>query len=331
MNQRGPRLLRIEVECADALTFPADVLVLKHAQGLYGLDQNVVEGLQARGGAGSRLKLPRPGDHRLIGSAGIVAADNLLFIGTAPLPGLDYKGIRALGKSALAVLGEELPSARHVVMTVHGPGFGLDEVAAFEAQLAGMFEALEQGAYPTALEQVTIVESRPARAQRLRRSLESAGPLRAPRLLPTGGIERPVADELRAREAVASRKGHVFVAMPFAEKHADIWELGIYDTVRAAGLLCERIDQDKFTGDILTRIKQKIDEAQLMIAVLTDANPNVYLEVGYAWGRRKPTILLVDQAESLRFDVQGQRCLIYSRIGDLKRKLADELAAWSTS
>ncbi len=43
-----------------------------------------------------------------------------------------------------------------------------------------------------------------------------------------------------------------------------------------------------------------------MIAVLTGANPNVYLEVGYAWGKgRRPTILVTDDAEDPRFDVQG--------------------------
>jgi hypothetical protein len=46
-------------------------------------------------------------------------------------------------------------------------------------------------------------------------------------------------------------------------------------------------------------------------ADLSDANPNVYLEVGYAWGRGRPTLLVVRDSSHLKFDVQGQRCLIY--------------------
>jgi nucleoside 2-deoxyribosyltransferase len=62
-----------------------------------------------------------------------------------------------------------------------------------------------------------------------------------------------------------------------------------------------------------------------MIAVLTGANPNVYLEVGYAWGKGRPTILVTDDAENPRFDVQGQRCLKYKRIKDVEETLTREL------
>ncbi len=47
-------------------------------------------------------------------------------------------------------------------------------------------------------------------------------------------------------------------------------------------------------GDVLEQVKKKIEEtASVVIAVLTEANQNVYLEIGYAWGKGRPTILLV--------------------------------------
>lgn len=82
--------------------------------------------------------------------------------------------------------------------------------------------------------------------------------------------------------AEAGRKPRVFVAMPFAKEMRDIWEFGIYRTVRNAGLVCERIDEQAFTGDILEQMKRRIETADLIIADLTGANPNVFLEVGYA-------------------------------------------------
>ncbi|MEN8179516.1 MAG: hypothetical protein ABFS39_12995 [Pseudomonadota bacterium] len=60
---------------------------------------------------------------------------------------------------------------------------------------------------------------------------------------------------------------------------------------------------------------------------LTHANPNVYLEVGYAWGVGVKTVLLVNDASELTFDVQGQRCLTYTRIKHLEKALGQELDA----
>jgi hypothetical protein len=82
-----------------------------------------------------------------------------------------------------------------------------------------------------------------------------------------------------------------------------------------------------FTGEILARIKERIETATLVIADLTGANANVYLEVGYAWGRNRPTLLLVRAGDELKFDVRGQRCIIYDSIVDLSKKLTKDLQA----
>ncbi len=76
-----------------------------------------------------------------------------------------------------------------------------------------------------------------------------------------------------------------------------------------------------FTGEVLEWIKKRIASATLIVADLSTANPNVYLEVGYAWGCGKPTILTVRQTEDLKFDVRGQRCLVYKSIKSLEEML----------
>ncbi len=81
--------------------------------------------------------------------------------------------------------------------------------------------------------------------------------------------------------------------MPFKKDMEDVFYFGIQEPVRNAGFLCERIDMESFIGDILTQVKIKIEKANVLIAELTGSNPNVYLEVGYAWGKNIPTILLV--------------------------------------
>ena len=89
-------------------------------------------------------------------------------------------------------------------------------------------------------------------------------------------------------------------------------------TAYAAGL--------RITETVALRAEH-IDSARVVIADLTLANPNVYLEVGYAWGRARPTILVVRDVKELRFDVQGTRCLAYQNIRHLEELLTKELAA----
>ena len=106
----------------------------------------------------------------------------------------------------------------------------------------------------------------------------------------------------------------------------DVFDYGIQPPVKKAKFLCERADYAFFTGDVIQWVRERITSAALVIAELTDQNPNVYLEVGYAWGKNIPTVLLVrDSADHLKFDVRGQRCLIYTTIKELEKKLLREL------
>ncbi len=115
--------------------------------------------------------------------------------------------------------------------------------------------------------------------------------------------------------------------MPFAASFDDIFHYGIAPSIRNAGFLCERIDQSAFTGDIVNRLKERIEDARFLVADVTGANPNVYLEIGYAWGRNVPSILLCSATSDLKFDIQGQRCIVYNSIRDLETRLSQEISA----
>jgi hypothetical protein len=113
--------------------------------------------------------------------------------------------------------------------------------------------------------------------------------------------------------------------MPFSEDMTDLFYYGIQGPVNRAGFLCERVDLESFTGDVLQRIKARIESATYVIAEITHPNPNVFLEVGYAWGSNRPTIFLTKEANRLPFDVRGQRCLVYDTIRNLEKTLEGEL------
>jgi hypothetical protein len=74
-------------------------------------------------------------------------------------------------------------------------------------------------------------------------------------------------------------------------------------------------------------VKDRIGSASLVVADLTGANPNVYLEVGYAWGRGVKTVLISAKGDELKFDVRTQRCLIFDSIRHLEVLLTEELKA----
>jgi hypothetical protein len=179
---------------------------------------------------------------------------------------------------------------------VHGPGYGLDEIEAFESQVAGFVDAILSGDRPEQLECVQFVERNKGRATRLKEVLA--------RLLPDGEVAaRPfgerhgAAERLRAAGYSSESKGHVFVAMPFADEMQDVYHYGIQNAVNSVGLLCERADLSAFTGDVMQRVMQRIKTATILIADLTGANPNVYLELGFAWGCGKSSVLLARDAD----------------------------------
>ncbi len=210
---------------------------------------------------------------------------------------------------------------------MHGANYGLDEAEAFESALAGIVEAITQGTYPPSLKRITIAEIYEPRAKRLRSILRELFPDSLIKSEFMGGFARRSLETSRLREAGVNseEKPLIFVAMPFDKKMDDVFHYGIRNAVNNAGFLCERIDEVVFTGDILDLIKSRIGKARLVIADLTTANPNVYLEVGYAWGLGIPTVLIAQDAQELKFDVKGQKCIIYSGIRELEGKLSKEL------
>ena len=321
--------VRFAIQVGDVTGCAADVLALKYANALFGADRTVANAL---GKTEDEIfqAIPMPDTCKLFPGRGKIAARQALFLNVGDLYHFNYAAIRQFAAQVLRVLAQAGVSTRHLAMTIHGVGYGLDEPEVVRAQLAGYLDAFESGHYPPEIELITIVEEDPYRAERLRLLLDEAIPTATVMVPRTVGssispsvIERSPLTSNVGRES--ANKPHVFVAMPFSEEMEDVYYYGIQSPVNAAGYLCERVDVVPFSGDILNRIKERIETASFVVAELTGANPNVFLEVGYAWGRDRPTILLVQDVKELPFDVRGQRCLVYKSIRDLEKLLAEEL------
>ena len=132
---------------------------------------------------------------------------------------------------------------------------------------------------------------------------------------------------MRRAGTVAQTKPRVFVAMPFRQDMEDFFEFGILRPAKKLGFICERADREIFTDDIVQWVKERIASADIVLADLTGANPNVYLEVGYAWGHGRPTVLVVRNTDDLRFDVKTQKCFVYKSIKELEQQVTSVLKA----
>lgn len=317
----------VEIEEGDITALPSDVLVLKYAQELFGADQEVVSRLETEG---LRIAgdLPPEEEFLLVEAVGSIEAEKVLFLGVEQLYQFRYPQIRDFARRALETLAEGAPDTRTVLMTVHGVQYGLDEFEAFEAQLAGLVDAISDYRFPLQLERICIGERDTSRVERLRKILNEVlprGRIDVKRKVFTNSLGEARTERLRSAGYGTERKAHIFVAMPFSAEMQDIYDYGIMNAARSAGFVCERADLSAFTGDVLAWIQKRIKSATLVVAEVSDSNPNVYLEVGYAWGCGVPTVLIANDAQNLPFDVRLQRCITYTRIKELEESLAEEL------
>jgi hypothetical protein len=318
---------RIYVKASDALDFECDVLVLKYAQEFYGVDDMAARRFKSRSHDYPDIS-PKPGKFVLLSSKGQIAAKSILFVGVPELYEFGYEQIREFAISSMKILSTELPGIQHVAMTMHGVGYGLDERESFLSQIGGLVEAFQSEAVPQFLERVTIVEEDPKRAERLRDILKENLPNKFVGV--ASQAKRSVLSKpVKEAGLKSNAKPYVFVAMPFRDDMEDVYIFGIQGPANDAGYLCERVDMSVFTGDILSRIKARIETADLVVADVTGGNANVYLEVGYAWGKDRPTLLLAKKGDEIKFDVSGQRCIIYKSINDLAKSLKADLVSLS--
>ena len=194
-----------------------------------------------------------------------------------------------------------------VATTVHGPGAGLDASEAMETMLVAIANKLRADDWPTNLEEVIFVEKQKEIFDRLQQRLIY--------LSKEKGLILIKGDEMLVNSATVPSSDHLslkpfFIAMPYKEDFDNVYYYGIKKPIEDIGRQCERVDQEKFVGDIVERIKTRIKESELIIADITGNNPNVFYEVGYAQGIGKK-VVLISQEKEAPFDLRTQRQIIY--------------------
>lgn len=115
-----------------------------------------------------------------------------------------------------------------------------------------------------------------------------------------------------------------FVIMPY-RRELHFMYLFMKDALERefSELECERADKQAMTGLLTDKIARSINAADVVIADCTDANPNVFYELGMAHALNKPTVLLTAETpESVPTDIRGYQFIAY-RMDDERSLLAD--------
>jgi hypothetical protein len=120
--------------------------------------------------------------------------------------------------------------------------------------------------------------------------------------------------------SIEEKPRNAFVFMPLREDLQDVYSNGIKKTLEDLGWSCGRADEKFDTPEIMCTICKSAQEASLIIADLTGRNPNVFLEVGLAFGLEKYVVLLSQISADIPFDTRTFRTIIYDpvKISDLK-------------
>ena len=113
-------------------------------------------------------------------------------------------------------------------------------------------------------------------------------------------------------------KKECFVICPIGEvdsdtrKHSDLtFNYIIKPVVEEFGYSPNRADLVKESGMITTQIIDKIIKSPLVIADLTDSNPNVFYELAIRHVVKKPYIQMIKSNQDIPFDISGMRTILF--------------------
>lgn len=118
--------------------------------------------------------------------------------------------------------------------------------------------------------------------------------------------------------SAASRKGVCFVAAPIGEPASPTRKRSdsvLKDVVRPGAGECGyealRADEIDEPGVITNQIIERVISSPMLIADLTDANPNVYYELAIRHLVRKPAIHMIHSTQRPAFDLGGNRTILF--------------------
>jgi hypothetical protein len=107
------------------------------------------------------------------------------------------------------------------------------------------------------------------------------------------------------------RRPKAFVITQFSSPYNEVYMEVIKSVCQNLDVDVVRADEAPGPGLIIADVVRAIREASFVVADISPANANVFYELGYAHGIRKPAILIAERTTKLPFDVSPFRTLFY--------------------
>lgn len=105
--------------------------------------------------------------------------------------------------------------------------------------------------------------------------------------------------------------------MPFTKNYDVVFYDSICPAVKTIGYDCERSDNPFRLGGIVKAIITKIFEADIIIADISNANPNVFYELGISHTVTNDVILICEKTEEpIPFDLKDFTIIFYDKNSD---------------
>lgn len=122
------------------------------------------------------------------------------------------------------------------------------------------------------------------------------------------------------------------IARERADKFKRIIDAALARLVEKGGpkLEPERLDQDRAVDNFFGHVLERVISYRLVVAVLSNRNPNAHLELGLALAAGRPLSLLVAQEADVPSDLRGYNRVLcslpYSKDGPLDKRAIEALA-----
>lgn len=115
----------------------------------------------------------------------------------------------------------------------------------------------------------------------------------------------------------------VFVTMPISEDFAEV-RTAVREAFENEGWRVEALeDMTRKSASLASYVYDMIEQADLVVADLSNSNPNTMYELGIAHGLRKQTVVLLrtGSSEDVPFDVSSYQMLTYNHVRELTHQL----------
>ena len=130
---------------------------------------------------------------------------------------------------------------------------------------------------------------------------------------------------------VKTNLAKAFVIMPFKSPFNEFYEKIIKKVCNDLNIEVKRGDEIISTNVVMQDIIQDINYSNFIIAEVSESNPNVYYELGYAHALNKPVILLAKKYTKIPFDISHYRVIYYDDNIIFKDELENKLKSYLKS